>query len=294
MSGLLFALLFGTGLFLLADGLTAQRHRAPTRRRARGWAGRSRVQQFLDRAGLWHVRPWEFLVASGVAGVLGGVLTSLVLHWPVLALCAVVAGALVPTMVVAHLADQRLAAQQAALPDALGQLRDMLNGGLSIQLGLRSLEDDGPAALQPELARITRDVATTGSFSLALAASRERVAEPLWDLVTATLVLQDRKGADNLSAAFDELSRSARAQLGVYQELQAYRVRTEWTARLLTSLPLGLLIVGRVSAPSYFVVFDDPQGQLWLGLCVALIGLAYGLMRWIGRPPADPRVLVAG
>jgi tight adherence protein B len=292
MSILFFALLVGLGLFLLADGLTAGRR--PVRRGGTRRALHGRLQRFLDRAGLRRVRPWEFLLASAAAAALGALVAGATLRWPVLVACAALAAGLTPTLLVAHAADQRLAAQQDALPDALDQLRDMLNGGLSLQLGLRSLEQEGPEVLRAEIRRITRDLATTGSFALALAASRERMAEPLWDLVTATLLLEDRKGADRLSAAFDELARDTRARLRVIQEVRAYRVRTEWTARLLACLPLGLLVAGRLLSPTYFQPFDDPQGQLWLGGCVVLIGLAYGLMHWIGRPPAEPRVLVAG
>jgi Flp pilus assembly protein TadB len=212
----------------------------------------------------------------------------------VLVACVAVGAGLVPTTLVTHLADQRMAEQQEALPDALAQLRDMLNAGLSVHLGLRSLEFEGPAVLRPEFRRINRDAQVTGSLAQALAASRERLQQELWDLVTWTLVVEDRKGADNLSVAFDELARDTRAQLRAWQEVRAHQALIEWTARVLAGLPLALLIAGRLVSPTYFQVFDDSQGQLWLGLCVVLIGLAYGLMRWIARPPVEPRVLVAG
>ena len=294
MSVLFFALLFGLGLFLLADGLTARHRGGRGRGGAPGQALHRRVQGLLDRAGLRRVRPWEFVLASAIFGLLGGLVAGDTLHWPVLVACVAVAAGLVPTVLVAHVADQRLAEQQEALPLALAQLRDMLNAGLSIQLGLHSLEDGGPEALRAEFRCINRDAAATGSLAQALAASRERVQHELWDLVTWTLVLQDRKGADNLSVAFDELARDTRAQLRAWQEVRAYQALTEWTARVLAGLPLALLIAGRLVSPTYFQVFDDSQGQLWLGLCVVLIGLAYGLMRWIARPPIEPRVLVAG
>ena len=294
MSVLFFALLFGLGLFLVADGLTAPPGRGRGRGGAPGQALLRRVQGLLDRAGLRRVRTWEFLLASALVALLGGLAAGNTLHWPVLVACSAVAAGLLPTVLVAHVADRRLAEQQEALPQVLAQLRDMLNAGLSIQLGLRSLEDEGPEVLRAEFRRINRDAAATGSLAQALAASRERLQQELWDLVTWTLVVQDRKGADTLSVAFDELARDTRAQLRAWQEVRAHQALIEWTARVLAGLPLGLLIAGRLVSPTYFQVFDDAQGQLWLGLCVVLIGLAYGLMRWIARPPVEPRVLVAG
>jgi Flp pilus assembly protein TadB len=294
MSALFFALLFGAGLFLLADGLTARHPTRSTARFSAGQAVRGRLQRFLDRAGLWHVRPWEFLVASLATGLLAALVAGLVLRWPVMTAGAFVGGLLVPALLVAQVADARTGAQQEALPDALGQLKSALQGGLSIQLGLITLEQDGPEALRAELTRLNREATATGNFTLAVAASRERIADPLWDLVTAALLLQDRKGSDSLSAVFDELARAARAELRVLQELRAQRVRTEWSARLLAALPLGLLIAGRLLSPAYFAVFDTADGQLWLALGGVLVVAAYGLMRWIGRPPATPRVLVLG
>jgi hypothetical protein len=39
-------------------------------------------------------------------------------------------------------------------------------------------------------------------------------------------------------------------------------------------------------------VYDEPLGQLVLVGCVAWVLIGYGAMRWVGRLPETPRVLV--
>src|SRR5215470_18564879 len=70
------------GLFLLADGLTARHRRGRGRGGAPGQALHRRVQGLLDRAGLRRVGPWEFLLASAIFALLGGLVAGDTLHWP--------------------------------------------------------------------------------------------------------------------------------------------------------------------------------------------------------------------
>jgi tight adherence protein B len=288
MLSLLFALALACGLFLVYDALTAPR--APRSAEPSG-AGR-RLKTFLAEAGL-PGRPWEFVVGSLGLGLVAAWLAFLAVRWPVLGLAAGVALGLVPTLIAAGLIDRRRAALRVALPDALAQLRDVLRGGLSVQAGLEVLAREGPDAVRPEFDRLLREARLGGpsGFADAVLAARDRLADPLWDLAAATLLLDDRQGG-GLGEAFDELARSARAKVRALEELDSYRTHVEWSARVLAGLPLVLLVVGRLVSPDYFAVYDGPDGQAWLALALAVIGAGYLAMRWLARPPAEPRVLV--
>ena len=110
MLSLLFALVIGTGLFLVYDALTAPR--APRPPEAPEVFGRVRV--FLAEAGL-PSRPWEFVGGSIILGLVALWVAVATVHWPVLSLCTGAAGGLLPTFVVARLADRRQAALRVAL-----------------------------------------------------------------------------------------------------------------------------------------------------------------------------------
>src|SRR5918911_50306 len=128
----------------------------------------------------------------------------------------------------------------SAVPDGLAQLRDTLEGGLSVQVGLQGLAaDDGPEHLRAEAARLLADEALLGAFVPAVEASAERVADPLWDVVCATLLLERRVGPNQLARAFDELAQTARADLQVLGEAAARQAGIVWSARAGVLLGLG-------------------------------------------------------
>src|SRR5918912_114000 len=192
-SALLDAALYAVGL-VPAFGL------ATARRRRRVGPGllarpRARLRQLLDQAGLPHVPVAEFVGASAGLAALGGVPTVLLLGWPALGLAVGPAAGLLPLLWVVARADGRRAALLAAVPDGLAQLRDALEGGLSVQVGLQGLDaEDGPEHLRTEAARLLADEALFGQWVPAVEASAERVADPLWDVVCATLLLERRGG----------------------------------------------------------------------------------------------------
>jgi Flp pilus assembly protein TadB len=284
----IFALTIGTGIFLVYDALTAPAPADPPAR-----VGLlDRLRGFLLEAGLPD-RAWEFVFGSMAFGLLAAWAALATLGWPVLSLALGVGVGLIPTLLVARLADCRQAALRSALPDALTQLRDVLRGGLSVQGGLEVLAHDGPEVLRPELTRLLRDARLGGAsgFADAVYAARSRLSHRLWDLVTAALLLDDRQGG-GLSQSFDELARAARLEVQALEEVQTYRSHVEWEARILAGLPLVLLIAGRLVSPAYFSVYDGLSGQLWLAISLCLLGAGYVAMRWFGRLAPDPRVLV--
>lgn len=289
-SALLDAALYAVGL-VAAFGLATAR-----RRRRVGPAllvrPRARLRQLLDQAGLPHVPVVEFVGASAGLAALGGVPTVLFLGWPTLGLAVGLATGLLPLLGVVARADGGRAALLAAVPDGLAQLRDALEGGLSVQVGLQGLaSDDGPEHLRAEAARLLADEALFGALRPAVEASAERVADPLWDVVCATLLLERRVGGSQLARAFDELARTARADLQVLAEAAARRAGVVWSARILAGLPLAVLVLGRAAAPGYFAVYDQPEGQLWLGLGLLAITGVGSLLWLLSRPPRPPRVL---
>ena len=68
--------------------------------------------------------------------------------------------------------DRRRAELQAALAEAIGQMRDAIRTGLSVQETLGALARSGPEPLRPEFARLVREMRLAG-FEPALTAMRE-------------------------------------------------------------------------------------------------------------------------
>jgi tight adherence protein B len=280
----LLAILFGLGVYLLYDGLTA-----PARPPRDG--GRLRaVEDFLRRAGLVGVTPSDFLLVSLGAGVIGAVGAQAALGWPLVTLAAAGLGALAPFAYYLRRHDLRRAALQRALVEAIGQLRDGIRTGLSVPEALVGLARNGPDVLRPEFARLVREMRLVG-FERAIAELRDRLADPLFDTVCATLILNDRLGGRNVSQVLDRLVHTTREQLRVQEEMRAHQARHVVSARIVAAVPLVVLVLIRHLNPRYLAHFDTPGGQLLLLLSLTSIALGYGAMRWMARLPGEPRVL---
>jgi tight adherence protein B len=281
---LLLAILFGLGVYLLYEGLTAPA-RPPRAGRRLGV-----VEDFLRRAGLAGVTPSDFVLVSLGAGLVVGLSTQVVLGWPLVALVAAGLGALAPFAYYVRRHDLRRAAQQRALVEAIGQLRDAIRTGLSVPEALVGLARTGPDALRPEFVRLVREMRLTG-FERAVTEMRDRLADPLFDTVCAALLLNDRLGGRNVSQVLDRLAHTTREQLRVQEELRAHQARHVVSARIVAAVPLVVLILIRQLNPRYLSYFDTPAGQLLLVLSLASVALGYGAMRWMARLPGEPRVL---
>jgi tight adherence protein B len=273
----------GAGVYLIYDGLTQPRPlRSPLRLTA--------VEEFLTRAGLYGVSAREFVLFSLLAGIIAGVLAQLTLGWPlVTALAAGLAG-LAPAAYYFQRHERRRASLQLALVDAISQLRDAIRTGLSLQEGLRGLAHTGPERLRPEFEHLSRDARLFG-FERAIGNMKDRLADPVFDMVAVSLLLNEQLGGRNVTQVLDRLASATRRQQRLSQELRAGQAENVASARFLAALPLGLIFVIRQIRPDYLHMFNDLSGQMVLAACVVSIAVGYAAMRWITRLPGEPRVL---
>lgn len=286
MIPLLLSVVFGSGVFYLYEALTKPRPAMVGPRRLR------HVEEFLARAELRDVTPRDFLLFSLGAGVFLGGLAQVVLGWDVVSLLAGALGLVAPLAYYVHRHDRRRAAVQVALVEAIAQLRDAIRTGLSVQEALVGLARSGPETLRPEFARLVREIHLLG-FEPALGTMRERLADPLFDVVATSLVLNDRVGGRNVSQVLDRLAHATRAELRVQQEFRAYQARNVLSARIVAAVPLALLVVIRQINPGYLAIFDDWSGQMLLGGCVVSVAIGYAGMLWLTRLPGERRVLAS-
>ena len=249
-----------------------------------------RVEEFLVQAGLHDVSPRDFLRFALGSGVLVGVCTQVLLGWPIVSLLAGGLALVAPVAYFVRRHDRRRAAIQAGLVEAIGQVRDAIRAGLSVPEALVTLGASGPEALRSEFTRLSREMRLAG-LPAAVAEMQERLADPVFDVVAATLLLNDRLGGRNVSQLLDRLAQATRAEQRVQQELWAYQARNVLSARIVAAVPLVVLIAIRQVNPAYLTLFSSWPGQLLLAGCVVSVALGYGGMLWLTRLPGDERVL---
>lgn len=283
MIDLVCALAVGAGLWLLYETATTPGGRRPSSARWR------RARDWLRQAGVEDGTPGGFLALSLGAALLAGLVAQLLLGWPVLDLIALALGGSAPLLVFRARRQRRRVILRAALVDALGQVRDAVRSGRSVQEALVSLGAAGPEPLRPEFRRLEQDVAVRG-FDAALLALRDRLADPTLDLAVLALRLNDRLGSRQVTRVVDRLVQAAQSEQRARAELDAQQARGRLAAHVVIAVPVLLLLSLRLLNPIYAAAFDDAAGQVVLlaGAFVLLAG--YLAMRRLLRLPEPPRL----
>lgn len=282
---LILVLGFTAGILLIYLSATA-RWAPPAEERS----PRAPLRSFLDQNGAGHLRTRDFVLLSTTTAAVLGLATQLVLAWPMVALAAFLVGLTLPAWYITNRAQRDRTARQAALADAVDSLRSAVRSGMSIEEALGSLARNGPEPLRPPLSDLARDLRVS-SFEEAIHRTRERIADPAFDMVAAALVMSHRVGGRNLSTVLEALSRAVRQTLRVEQELRAHQQKNVLSARIIAALPLGLILVIRGLNPTYLDVFSSPGGQGVLALCLLSVAIGYAGMLRATRLPGEARVL---
>ena len=277
------SLTFGAGIYLVFDGLTN-----PRQLQAPGWLRSAR--EFLVQAGLRDVSLREFVLFSLASGILAGFLAQSLLGLVAVSVLVALLGASAPYAYYVQRQERRRGVFQLELVEAISQLRDSVKVGLSVQESLGALGRNGPEGLRPEFGRLVNQLRVS-KFRDVIEGAQDRLADPVFDTFSATLLMNERLGGRNLSSVLERLAAATRAQLKVEQEARAYQAHTVTTARILAGLPPLFLVGLRFLSPSYVEAFAHPGGQLALVISAISILVGYNVMRWMTRLPAQPRVL---
>ena len=278
MLPLVCSLSLAASVYLLYDGLTrpvATEHSVRLN---------ERIERWLRRAGVHGVAARDFALASLGAGLAGGVIAQLWLRLPVVSIGVAGLGAALPAAFFQARQERRQAALEAAVVEAIAQLRDAIRAGLSVEAGLGGLATTGPVLLRPEFATLTREARYLG-FARALEGLRQRLENPLLETTIHTLQINDRLGGRQVSTVLDGLAQATRAQGRVRAEMRAAQAKQVLAARIVALIPFVVLLVLRTAASGYAAFFATPIGEVWLAGCVASVVAGYWLMRRLGRLP---------
>ncbi|MGH7777020.1 MAG: type II secretion system F family protein [Candidatus Dormibacterales bacterium] len=237
--------------------------------------------------------PWlslRVLVAIELGGVAAGGLLGFALGGvTALGLAGAVGGGFLVRAGVGVRARDRRHRRQDAVLESIRLLRQLLEtGGVGVQQCLAVLAERGPEALRPEFSMIA-GAALTGRQAEAWAAARARVAEPVFDLLAAAVLVQ-RPGGGALAPLFSEVEATVTAVHEVQREAEALQVQARSAARIIASLPIVFLAVLTALRSPYLAAYHTGGGQIFLAAMLAVMGASYlWMMRWL-RLPEEPRM----
>lgn len=224
----------------------------------------------------------QCLAALGAAGV-AGTLTGL----GVLAVPGAVGGIWAVRAAVTSRGRARQVVRQDAVLEATRMLRQLLEtGATSVTQAIAVLAERGPVALRAEFRLIA---ARSTGRRLAWKQARERVAEPLFDMLAAAVLIQ-RPGGGELVPLFSDLESAVSAAQEVEREARALQAQARSASTIIVALPIAFLVILSSLRSPYLDAFHRPVGEAFLLAMLAIMASGFLWMRRVLQLPGLQRV----
>ena len=235
--------------------------------------------------------PWldrrRLIALELLAALSGGASAAFITALPVLAVPGFVGGASMVRAVAATRARRRQVVRQDAVLEAVRMLRQLLEtGATSINQAIAVLAERGPVPLREEFRVIA---AKSVGRRQAWRQARDRIAEPLFDMLAAAVLIQTPGGGE-LVPLFADLEASVTAAQEVEREARALQAQARSASTIIVALPIAFLVVLSTLRSPYLDAFHEPTGEAFLLAMLAVMAASYLLMRRLLRLPGLQRV----
>ena len=235
--------------------------------------------------------PWldggALIAAEVVAAICGAAMALLLTGLPALSLAAAAGGVFAVRLLVAARVHAIRVERQDAVLEAVRMLRQLLETGAgTVQQAIAVLAERGPVPLRREFRLIA---ATSLGRRQAWAAARDRVAEPLFDMLAAAVLIQGPGGGE-LAPMFAELEATVTSAQEVEREAEALQVQARSAAAIIVSLPVVFLLVLSTFRSPYLDAFHAVPGEAFLVAMLAVMAASYFWMRRLLRLDGLQRV----
>ena len=260
---------------------------------SRSWLHRFVRMRWAEEEALAEGVGWPIRGAAGLAvfqavsAILGGLAAAILTGLPVLA-AAGAAGAvsLVRGAVAARRRSKQILRQDAVL-EAVRMLRQLMEtGATSVHAAIAMLGERGPAPLRSEFRIIA---GTSVGRRQAWSAARQRIGEPLFDMLAAAVLIQSPGGGE-LAPLFADLEASVSGAQEVEREARALQVQARSAAAIIVSLPIVFLVVLSALRSPYLDAYHSLAGQTFLLFMLAVMACSYVWMRRLLVLPGLQRV----
>ncbi|TMD34074.1 MAG: hypothetical protein E6I95_07105 [Chloroflexi bacterium] len=178
-------------------------------------------------------------------------------------------------------------ARQDAVIESVRMLRQLLEtGATGVPAAIAILGERGPAPLRSEFRVIA---ATSVGRRQAWSSARQRIGEPLFDLLAAAVLIQGPGGGE-LAPLFADLEASVSGAQEVEREARALQVQARSAAAIIVSLPVVFLVVLSALRSPYLDAYHNATGQAFLMAMLAVMAGSYVWMRHLLVLPGLQRV----
>lgn len=249
------------------------------RARVRAWR---RAVRRPDRS--WWAR-YRLLVAA-VAGLVAWAVTG----WPVVGAIAAVSVVGLPVLLGTAKVEQGRIARIQAVEEWTRRLADVLVVGVGLEQAIAATVRTCPDAIAGEVGALLARLSARWPTETALRAFADDLGDATGDLIAAALVLASRRRGPGLARVLSAVADSVAEDVAMRRKVEAERAKPRTTARALTFLTLGVVLVGSFNT-TYLTPYATPLGQLALAAIAAGFIGALAWMRALTLTPPEPRYL---
>jgi tight adherence protein B len=227
-----------------------------------------------------------------LAGCLAtGGLTWVLTGWPVGAVLAALAAAVLPGLLAPDHVHRAELARIEAIASWSEMLRDTLAGAAGLEQAIVASAPIAPAPIRAEIGEVAVRIERGERLGSALRHLASRLDDPTADVVIAALVLADERNARDLAALLGSLASSTRDQATMRMRVAASRARTRTSSRVITVITLSVAVVMLLLRPEYLRPYDSTIGQLALAAVGGLFAAGIWLLQRMARYTRPGRIL---
>jgi Flp pilus assembly protein TadB len=227
------------------------------------------------------------LAVEGCAALLAAVCATSMTGLIVLSVPAAVGAVSAARAVVKARSRTQQVMRQDAVLEATRMLRQLLEtGATSVNQAIALLAARGPVALRADFRLITaRPIGRRQAWKDA----RQRIGEPLFDMLAAAVLIQ-RPGGGELVPLFSDLESSVTAAQEVEREARALQAQARSASNIIVSLPISFLVILSALHSPYLDAFHEPAGEVFLLAMLGVMATGYVWMRRLLALPGLRRV----
>jgi Flp pilus assembly protein TadB len=227
------------------------------------------------------------LAVEGCAALLAAVCATSMTGLIVLSVPAAVGAVSAARAVVKARSRTQQVMRQDAVLEATRMLRQLLEtGATSVNQAIALLAERGPVALRADFRLITaRPIGRRQAWKDA----RQRIGEPLFDMLAAAVLIQ-RPGGGELVPLFSDLESSVTAAQEVEREARALQAQARSASNIIVSLPIVFLVILSALHSPYLDAFHEPAGEVFLLAMLGVMATGYVWMRRLLALPGLRRV----
>jgi len=205
-----------------------------------------------------------------MAGVVVGMVAVIVTGWALALVLVPAAFVGLPALLSSGSAQTRIRRLEA-MEEWTRSLSGVLTVGVGLEQALVATLRSTPTAIAPEVTRLVARLRARWVTEEAIRAFADELNDATGDLVAANLILGARRRGAGLASVLDGLAESVAADVRARRQVEADRAKPRATARWVTLISAGVLIVLAISG-EYVEPYKSPLGQvILLGLLSAYV-----------------------